>query len=321
MTIKKIYREILAGKRTRFPPGTWNQKESYALVKIVTRYLIEEYLQWSDEDIKENWNLKLIQKYKLSGVCSILFKESPYAMLEAVYPNRFQKWDLKNLPKNSWTREKALEDLRYWIEKKERLTKEQLKDTYSGSWLRKRGLDSPLQMYWNSSPYQMLDAAYPNQFYEWEFKKVSQNYWNDKEKSLNIFREIIKIQNLSIDDIKNRYCLRWIVHHGLRTPLIKFWNDSPYKMLNEAFPNQIHEWELKEAPRGTWTDKECAISIIKNEINNSGLSISQLLEQGIRKWMKDKKLITPFNRYWYANPLRMLQEIYPEEYKKQIDIE
>ncbi|MEB8989602.1 DUF4046 domain-containing protein [Bacillus cereus] len=319
LTIEEIYQEILNGKRTKFPSGTWNENTSHDSVKRVTRYLIEEVLQWNDEDIRENWTLELIIKYKLRGACSILFKDSPYKMLDTAYPNRFQKWDLKHLPKNSWTRDKALNDLRYWIEEKEKLTKEQLLDVYSGSWLRERGLDSPLQMYWNSSPYKLLNEAFPNQFREWDLKKVPDNCWEAKEKCLAIFKEIIEKQKMSRDDIKEHYSLNWIKKNRLRGALIKFWADSPYKLLNEAFPNQFREWDLKEAPNGTWSDKEIAKKIIKDEIKKSGLSISQLLDKGVRKWMKKNKLTTPFNKHWNSSPIKMLKELYPEEFRNQID--
>lgn len=103
----------------------------------------------------------------------------------------------------------------------------------------------------------MLNQAYPNQYREWELKRVSNKFWDDKEKSLKIFKQIIKEKGMSQDDIKKHYSLKWIGKNRLRTPLIKFWSDSPYKMLNEAYPNQYREWELKAAPNRFW-EKEKA---------------------------------------------------------------
>ncbi|MFL0405634.1 hypothetical protein ACH0BP_29035 [Bacillus nitratireducens] len=84
---------------------------------------------------------------------------------------------------------------------------------------------------------------------------------------------------------------------------MKFWSDSPYKMLNEAYPNQFKEWELKVVPNRFW-EKEKAKKIIKDEINKAGISVSQLLKMGGRKWMVKNKLSTPFNKYWGGVPLR-----------------
>ncbi|PES71920.1 hypothetical protein CN507_07515 [Bacillus cereus] len=65
-------------------------------------------------------------------------------------------------------------------------------------------------------------------------------------------------------------------------------------MLDAAFPEQFKPWELNDAPNKTWTNKEKTIEIIKNEIEKSELSITDLLQIGVRKWMKDNKLSSPF---------------------------
>ncbi|MFL0405633.1 hypothetical protein ACH0BP_29030 [Bacillus nitratireducens] len=162
----------------------------------VTRYLIEEVLKWSNDDIKEEWNQSLITKFKLTSVMQV-YRSSPYEMLNAAYPNRFKEWELKCVPKNFWTKEKGLLALRWWIEKKEKLTKEDVLDVHSGEWLRERNLGTPLLKYWNNNAYQMLNAAYPNEYREWELKRVSNKFWNDKEKSLKIFKQIIKEKGMS----------------------------------------------------------------------------------------------------------------------------
>ncbi|MCW1941876.1 hypothetical protein OMD49_30365 [Bacillus anthracis] len=168
-----------------------------------------------------------MMKNKLGTVCSTYFNDSPYQMLNAAYPNQFKEWELKCVPNNFWTYEKGLMALRWWIEEKEKLTTKCLLDVYSIEWLRERHLGTPLLKYWDSNVYQMLNAAYPNQFREWELKRVSKKFWNDKEKSLKIFKQIIKEKGMSQEDIKNHYSLKWIINNGLRTPLMKFWSDSP----------------------------------------------------------------------------------------------
>ncbi|MGE6366014.1 hypothetical protein ACQKD9_19890 [Bacillus paramycoides] len=312
--IIKIYEDILSGKRESFPKNTWSMDTQGELIKLLTRHLINNILKWDDTEIKEKWNLRTIKKWRLSGACGAYFNESPYKMLDAAFPNQFKPWELKCTPKNYWTRENSLECLRYWIKEKDKLTRNQLLNTYNRNWLKERHLDSPFQTYWNSSPYKMLDAAFPGQFKPWDLRKTPHNYWNSKRKSLKVFKRIIKELNMSNDDIKLHYSLRWIIQHGLRTPLTKFFDDSPYKMLNAAFPEQFKPWDLNDAPNKTWTNKEKTIEIIKNEIEKSELSITDLLQIGVRKWMKDNKLSSPFNIYWNSSPSQMLSELYPEEF-------
>ncbi len=51
------------------------------------------------------------------------------------------------------SKEKALEALRWTIEVNKKLTREELLNIYTRKWLIENGLNSPLEKYWNSSPY------------------------------------------------------------------------------------------------------------------------------------------------------------------------
>lgn len=85
--IEEIYQEILDGKRSRFPPNTWKEDSNRELSKRVTKYLIETILKWNEEDIKQKWNTPLIIKYRLLGALKHGYDNSPYKMIEDLYPN------------------------------------------------------------------------------------------------------------------------------------------------------------------------------------------------------------------------------------------
>ncbi|EJR28484.1 MULTISPECIES: hypothetical protein [Bacillus cereus group] len=318
-TILEIYEEVLSGKRRCFPKGTWQGDTHRVIIKILTLHLVNHILKWNDKEIKDNWDLRIIKKWKLGGGCSICFNDSPYRMLNAAFPNRFEPWELKNTPKNYWTKKKALEVLYYWIEEREQLSREKLLDTFDHKWLKERYLDSPLQIYWNSSPYQILNEAYPNQFGPWELKKGPNNCWKSKEESLNIFRDIVQNLDLSTKEMKEQYSLRWVIQHGLRTPLEKFFKDSPYEMLNAAFPGQFNPWDLKAAPNKTWMHKGAAITIIRKEMKKSSISLSELQRIGVKKWMVEKKMATPFNKFWNDSPVKMLTELNTENTRNHLE--
>lgn len=296
----------------RVPKGFWTFETSLKILKEI----VEEKEKFTDGQLLNVYSLEWLMKNGLGGACSIYFNDSPFQMLNAAYPGRFKEWEIKSVPNNFWTKETAMEALIWWIEEKEKLTKDRLIEVFSGIWLKERKLGSVVRMYWEGNAYKMLDEVYPNQFREWELKKVSHDFWNDEEKSLEILKQIIEEKGMSEDDIRKKLDIRWIKKNHLSTPLRKFWSDSPYKMLNAAYPNQFKEWELKAAPNGFWK-KERASRIIKEVISREGISISQLLTFSGKKWMRERKLGTPFNKYWNSSMVAMLKDLYPKEFEIQ----
>ncbi|TCW45413.1 uncharacterized protein DUF4046 [Bacillus thuringiensis] len=93
ITIEEIYQEILDRKRNRFPRNTWNSDKNNDMAKRVTRYLVTNILNWNEEQIKQYWNNALIVKYRLQGLLKLKYENSPYAMINDVYPNRFKEWE------------------------------------------------------------------------------------------------------------------------------------------------------------------------------------------------------------------------------------
>ncbi|QWH64238.1 DUF4046 domain-containing protein (plasmid) [Bacillus mycoides] len=164
--IEETSQEILDGKKSTFPRHTWTEDINRELAKRVTKYLIENVLEWEAEEIKKQWCKKLIKKYKLGGVFGIVYQASPYTRLNDLYPGRFKEWEFQksSVPANFWTKEQGLKALRWTIEEKEKLTTEQLLQVYSKRWLNKNGLSTPLHKYWRGSPYAMLKALYPEIF-------------------------------------------------------------------------------------------------------------------------------------------------------------
>lgn len=85
-------------------------------------------------------------------------------MLNELYPRMFKEWEFKFTPTGFWNKKRALEALKWTIEEKEKLTEEQLLRIFTQRWLVKHKLCTPLKRYWNGSPYEMLNALYPNRY-------------------------------------------------------------------------------------------------------------------------------------------------------------
>ncbi|HDR4897718.1 TPA: DUF4046 domain-containing protein [Bacillus cereus] len=245
-TIEDIYQEILDGKRNRFPPNTWKLDRNNQLARRVTKYLVTKILNWNEEEIKQNWNNKLIAKYRLRGVLKHKYNNSPYAMINDLYPNQFKEWEFNKAPNKFWTKEKTLQALKWTIEEKEKLNLDQLKNIYENKWLAQSGLRGACQLYWNDSPYAMINDLYPNQFKEWEFKMTPSGFWT-REKALDALRWTIEEkEKLTDNQLLQQYTMQWLKSHRLWTPVVRYWNGSPYAMINDLYPNKY----IKSSFRG-----------------------------------------------------------------------
>ncbi|HDR7454959.1 TPA: hypothetical protein QCX53_005085 [Bacillus cereus] len=280
------------------------------------RWTIEEKEQLTHEQLLCIYGEKWLKIQKLNTPCGMYWGGSPYAYLNELYPNQFKEWQLKNVPKGFWTTQKALEILQWTIEKKENLTDEQLLDVIDKAWLKKHHLSSPCKIFWRNSPYAMLNALYPSRFKEWQLKKVPMNFWTIK-KSLEALKWTIEVkEKLSDIDIKNSYNLEWLNHQNLRTPIIKFWKDSPYAYLNDLYPGKFKEWELLSTPNRFWT-KQKALKALRWTIEvKEQLTHEELKKTYSRKWIKQHKMIVPLNRFWNNSPYRMLNDLYPGRFKE-----
>ncbi|MDR4190856.1 hypothetical protein FO521_29060 [Bacillus pseudomycoides] len=137
-------------------PGKFKEKEINKNLRVfktkeealeVLRWTIEEKEKLSNQQLLKVYDLKWLRKVGLEGVCNYFWNSSPYAMLNDLYPNCFKEWELKVTPKGFWTKEKALEALRWTIEEKEKLTDQKLMKAYSRKWLKERKLGFPLKYY------------------------------------------------------------------------------------------------------------------------------------------------------------------------------
>ncbi|WP_368661168.1 hypothetical protein AB3U43_00405 (plasmid) [Bacillus cereus] len=294
-----------------------------APINFWTKLKALEALKWTIEE-KENlkndqilcvFGEKWLKKNKLNTPCGMYWNGSPYAYLNELYPNQFKEWQLKKVPMNFWTQKNALDILQWTIENKEYLSEEQLLNVFDKSWLSKHRLSSPCKIFWANSPYAMLNALYPNRFKEWQLKKVPMNFWTRKN-SLEALKWTIEVkEKLSDVDIKKIYSIVWLNQQNLRTPIIKFWKDSPYAYLNALYPEKFKEWELISSPNRFWT-KQKALEALRWTIEvKEKLTHEELKEAYNRKWIKKNKLNVPLNKFFGNSPYRMLNTLYPGRFK------
>ena len=81
------------------PQGYWKNKENG--IKA-TKWLIEEKLKLSDEELKEQLSVNLFIDNGLWGMLLHCFNGSPYEAINNVYPDKFKEWEFKVAPMGYW---------------------------------------------------------------------------------------------------------------------------------------------------------------------------------------------------------------------------
>ncbi|PGZ57889.1 hypothetical protein COE58_24440 [Bacillus cereus] len=316
ITIENVYQEILDGKRRRFPNNTWCEDYNRESAKRVTKYLVENVLKWDAEKLKKYWSQKLIIKFRLLGLLSIIYNGSPYAMLDDSYPNRFKEWEFNAVPKNFWTKERGLEALKWTIEEKEKMTDREILEAYNYEWVIEQKLAHPCQIFFNSSPYKMINELYPDRFKEWEFNAVPKNFWT-KERGLEALKWTVEEkEKLAIQQLIEVYNMKWLTEHNLSSSCQINWNSNPYAMLDDLYPNVFKEWELKNKRLGSWT-KSKALEALKWTIEiKENMTDTEIRKLFSVDWLKEKGLATPLRKYWMDSPYKMINDLYPGRFKE-----
>lgn len=287
----EIYKMILAGKIKQFPPYFWEGNEGFESAKEIVKFVIERVYKWTDEEIKANYSKKFLLENKLQGMLLILFKSSPYAVIEYVYPGRFKPWDFGQTPIKYWKNEENVINAMKWlIEEKLKWDNEQIKQNLSRSVFIKYNLYGLLYRRFKCSVFNAIDTLYPGVFKYWEMKK-SPVKWNEDNGRQAVKWLIEDKLRWNIEDIKKNLNQEVFKKHRLGGMLQKVYGDSPFNAINSLYPGKIKPWELKVAPQRYWNDETAKIAarwFIEEKLNWSyeeileKLTVKVFIENGMR---------------------------------------
>lgn len=247
----QIYKEILTGKRKRFPNGYWCHNDGKEKAHKLTKFLLEKILNWSFNDICEHLKIETFRKYKLSGMISIIYGDSYYELINEIYPNTFKPWYFSTSGNSYWNLDTAKEATIWLIEEKLKWTDEDIKNNLTGKIFRENGLGGMLSIVFNNSVYETINHTYPSKFKSWEMKVSPMETWNlDTAKNATIW--MIDKLGWTDEDIKNNLTGKVFREYGLAGMLSKLFHDSVFLAIDNAYPSKFKSWEMKCAPSATW---------------------------------------------------------------------
>ena len=247
----EVYKMVLQGDLNRFPHRFWIESDSRKIVK----YLIEEVLHMTDDEIKTQVTYSFFKKYRLGGMANSIYGCKVYDIINHAYPNRFKPWEMKNSPMNTWNRETAIEATKWMIEEKLQWNEEDIKDKLTKHTFIDHGLIGMVSIIYKNSIYDIINDVYPNKFKPWEMKNSPSNTW-DKETAIKATKWMIEEKlKWNEEDIKDKISKHVFKDCGLRGMLMTIYNESTFNAINDVYPGRFKKWELRSSTVGKWTDE------------------------------------------------------------------
>lgn len=237
------------------------------------------------------------------------------------------KRKLPNFPPGYWcsvTNQKgeniALQLLKYLIEDKLNLYREQVINILSKEFIINSKLWTPCKLYFGKSVIRYLMKLYPYEYREFEFVncRVSQGYWNKKENRISAIKWLIEDKLMwNIEEVKQNFDKEILVKYGLAT--IATYYTSSFNIINEIYPNQIYRWELKKSSVSVkyWDCKVNRIKAIRWLIDQKlQFSHEQVIDNLSVEDFVSNKLSTLICNYYNKSIIKAVIEAYHEEFKE-----
>ena len=119
----EVYNMVRFGIIGRFPNNFWGGLDTYKTAKDLTRYMFENILEWSIEDIKHKVTADIFYENKLGNMLKTLFDNNLLDALSNAYPELadwieekknkiiIEKEPRENEPREKYTDEELIENL------------------------------------------------------------------------------------------------------------------------------------------------------------------------------------------------------------------
>ena len=302
----ECYKLVLQRQIKRFPRGFWAKPWSLQSAREIIRYLLEERLHYSREDICKKLKKSTFEDNKLGGMLVLLFDNSTYKALNNTYPNEFQPWELSSTPNNFWDdKQNIVKAVRWLVETKLDNNRQRVCKEFNRGTLEDNGLAFlPNKL----GVYNVLDMAYPNQFKPWELIQVSSTFWKDTENVKEAVRWLVKTKlNNNRQRILKEFNSEFVCKNGFSAVLTRY---GIYGMLNIAYPNEFKPWELACVGRNYWNStnniKSALKEFVDKEFNGDKVKASKELTVQL---LKDNRLNTIVYKFGIEQVREMIKAL------------
>lgn len=151
--------------------GYWREE----LIDKALKWLFEERLKWSREEICNYFNTNTIANNSLLGLLNKRFNGNPFELLNYYQPDQFKPWELRK--SNTIWNDELEKEATIWMFDNLKWSTEQIKDCATIQLFIDSGLATLVRNF-DGNLYKILNNAYPNKFKEWELRRVSKGFYD-----------------------------------------------------------------------------------------------------------------------------------------------
>lgn len=197
----------------------------------------------------------VFEEYSLGFVLRKFYDGSPWKALQDTGYLQLMPWETKKAPRGFWHgqqgRSNANVATKWLIEEKLQIPLQDVPKTISYRHFQMYGLGNMLKVVFRGSPYEAVEAVYPNTFHPWEFCCVGNGFWQGEAGAVHA-KEAIRwlifdVLHLEREEIPSKLHIETFRSFGLGGMLsIRFQNNIS-KALNFAFPGQFMTMESLQA--------------------------------------------------------------------------
>lgn len=246
---------------------------------------------WSEiTNIKDRFEWKLAEEnLNIADIpsfitCPVLIKwgfsnplkrygDSPFRLINAMYPNLFKETDFKNPPQRFRKDIDSLKQQILEVLRKENIELTEVPEKVTHKVLYRNRLSGVLSLY-SSSTSKLFCTLFPEYFTEDNFTKPN-GYWDDIENARLAIEKLLTSNGISFEDIPTFITKKRLKDAKLGGLLHRF-RGSPIEIIQALYPEKFFITDFQRVPNKYWYKKEHRIQAMRDYCKKQSISRNEI---------------------------------------------
>lgn len=191
-----------------------------------------------------------------------------------------------------------------------------IKDNLNAKLFKEYRLNTILNTFFDSSPYETFNFVYPNKIKRWDLNRVGKTYWT-KKRYVKAAKYVIEKEGWTEEDIRMESIYKLFNKYNIPTISMSKLKIGQFDLINAIYPGKFKEWEFNKVGANYWNiekGKQAVKWLVEEKLKWNKEEIKQNLTHNIfRENGLYGMLYTVFN----GNIYNALNITYPGKFKKE----